>query len=104
MVTKQSLYSCTAVVGLVVSLAAWPATRPDAQQAPHVTVQIDSNDIGGGVTGKHGPGAGGWVIAGTTDPGTRFAQIVVTDDQKRYMIPDPPQTAYNGWGRGYGLG
>jgi len=47
MVTKKSLYSCTAVVGLVVSLAAWPATPPDAQQAPRVAVQIDSDDIGG---------------------------------------------------------
>src|SRR2546428_4508670 len=103
MVTKQSLYSCTAVVGLVVSLAAWPATRPDAQQAPHVTVQIDSNDIGGVVTGKHGREAGVWVIAETTDLGTRFAKIVVTDDQGRYVIPDLPQAAYNVWVRGYGL-
>ena len=103
MVTKKSLSSCTAVVGLVVSLAAWPATRPDAQQAPHVAVQIDSDDIGGVVTGKHGPEAGVWVIAETTDLGTRFAKIVVTDDQGRYVIPDLPQAAYNVWVRGYGL-
>jgi hypothetical protein len=94
MVTKKSLYSCTAVVGLVVSLAAWPATRPDAQQAPLVAVQIDNDDIGGVVTGRHGPEAGVWVIAETTDLGTRFAKIVVTDDQGRYVIPDLPQATY----------
>src|SRR2546425_10640970 len=103
MVTKQSLYSCTAVVGLVVSLAAWPATRPDAQQAPHVTVQIDSDDIGGVVTGKHGPEAGVWVIAETTELGTRFAKMAVTDDHGRYVIPDLPPATYRVWVRGYGL-
>jgi hypothetical protein len=53
-------------------------------------VQIDSDDIGGVVTGKHGPEAGVWVIAETTDLGTRFAKIVVTDDHGRYVIPDLP--------------
>src|SRR5437867_9935818 len=102
-VTKKSWSSCTAVVGLIVSLAAWPATRPDAQQVPPVAVQIDSDDIGGVVTGKRGPEAGVWVIAETTDLGTRFAKIAVTDDQGRYVIPDLPQATYNVWVRGYGL-
>ena len=103
MVTKRSLYSGAAVVGLVLLLAAWPATRPDAQQAPQVAVQIDNDDIGGVVTSKNGPEAGVWVIAETTDLGTRFAKMVVTDDQGRYVIPDLPQATYSLWVRGYGL-
>ena len=35
--------------------------------------------------------------------GTRFARIVVTDDQGRYVIPDLPDAAYRVWVRGYGL-
>src|SRR5216683_1277906 len=103
MVTKKSLYSCIAVVGLVVSLAAWPATQPDAQPATRAAVQIDQDDIGGVVTSKHGPEAGVWVIAETTELGTRFARMVVTDDHGRYVIPDLPPATYNVWVRGYGL-
>ncbi len=47
-------------------------------------VKIDSDDIGGVVTGPHGPEAGVWVIAETHDLPTRFAKMVVTDDQGRY--------------------
>ncbi len=36
------------------------------------------------------PEAGVWVIAETTDLPTKFARIVVTDDQGRYLIPDLP--------------
>ena len=68
--TKKLLYSGTAVVGLAVLFSAWPATRPYAQPAPPVAVQIDGDDIGGVVTSKNGPEAGVWVIAETTDLGT----------------------------------
>ena len=50
-----------------------------------------------------GPEAGVWVIAETTELPTKFAKIVVTDDQGRYLIPDLPQGNYNIWVRGYGL-
>src|SRR5712692_3013810 len=103
MVTHKVLYSGTAVVGLAVLLAAWPVTRPSAQPAPHVAVQIDNDDIGGVVTSKNGPEAGVWVIAETTDLGTRFAKMAVTDDQGRYVIPDLPPATYTVWVRGYGL-
>jgi len=103
MVTKTLLYAGIAVVGLAVLLAAWPATRPSAQQAPPAAVQIDNDDIGGVVTSKNGPEAGVWVIAETTELGTRFAKIAVTDDHGRYVIPDLPQATYNVWVRGYGL-
>src|SRR3954466_6951796 len=60
-------------------------------------------DIGGVVTGAKGPEAGVWVIAETNDLPTKFARIVVTDDQGRYGIPDLPKGRYEVWVRGYGL-
>jgi hypothetical protein len=103
MMTKQWLYSGTAAVGLAVLLAAWPAARPYAQPAQPVAVQIDNDDIGGVVTSKSGPEAGVWVIAETTDLGTRFAKMAVTDERGRYVIPDLPKATYYVWVRGYGL-
>ncbi len=72
----------------------------DAQQ---VGVQIDTDDIGGVVSGPNGPEAGVWVIAETRDLPTRFARSVVTDDQGRYVVPDLPRASYTLWARGYGL-
>ncbi|HXZ16707.1 MAG TPA: carboxypeptidase-like regulatory domain-containing protein [Roseiarcus sp.] len=66
-------------------------------------VEIDGDDIGGVVQSRVGPEAGVWVIAETTDLGTRFAKIVVTDEQGRYVIPDLPKARYRLWVRGYGL-
>src|SRR3989454_8205201 len=103
MVTRKVLYFGAAVLGLVALLAAWPVARPSAQQASPVAVQIDGDDIGGVVTSRNGPEAGVWVIAETTELGTRFAKIAVTDDHGRYVIPDLPQATYNVWVRGYGL-
>src|SRR3989442_9670530 len=103
MVKKNLVYLGIAVVGLAVLLAAWPAPRPSAQPAPQVAVQIDNDDIGGVVTSKHGPEAGVWVIAETTELGTRFAKMAVTDDRGRYVIPDLPPATYTLWVRGYGL-
>ena len=72
-----------------------------AQQA---AVAIDGDDIGGVVRGPAGPEAGVWVIAETTELPTKFAKIVVTDDQGRFVIPDlPPNVNYEVWVRGYGL-
>ena len=51
----------------------------------------------------NGPEAGVWVIAETTDLPTKFAKMVVTDDQGRYVIPDLPKAKYKVWVRGYGL-
>jgi hypothetical protein len=66
-------------------------------------VAIDGDDIGGTVTGPAGPEAGVWVIAETEDFDTRYAKIVVTDDQGRYVVPDLPPASYQVWVRGYGL-
>ena len=43
------------------------------------------------------------MIAETTDLPTKYAKIVVTDDQGRYVIPDLPKAKYKVWVRGYGL-
>jgi hypothetical protein len=67
------------------------------------SVEIGDDDIGGVVTGPDGPEAGVWVIAETHDLPTRFAKIVVTDDEGRYLIPDLPNANYDVWVRGYGL-
>ena len=74
-----------------------------AAQPGRSPVAIDANDIGGMVASAAGPEAGVWVIAETTDLPTKFARIVVTDDQGRYVLPDLPNATYSVWVRGYGL-
>src|SRR5262244_125730 len=101
--TTRVFHLAMLVVGVAVLLTAWPATRLSAQPAQPAAVQIDNDDIGGVVTSKNGPEAGVWVIAETTDLGTRFAKSVVTDERGRYVIPDLPKATYNVWVRGYGL-
>ena len=67
-------------------------------------VAIDNDDIGGTVKSPSGqPEAGVWVIAETNDLPTKYAKMVVTDDQGRYVIPDLPTANYQVWVRGYGL-
>src|SRR6202140_2009551 len=88
--------TCVAAAGLL-PLASLPAR---AQQA---AVAIDNDDIGGVVSGPNGPEAGVWVIAETTELPTKFAKIVVTDDQGRYVMPGLPRATYSVWVRGYGL-
>src|SRR4030088_3171871 len=80
-------------------LVAGPAAQLGAQQA----VSIGATDLGGVATGARGPEAGVWVIAETTDLPTKFAKIVVTDDQGRFVIPELPAGNYKIWSRGYGL-
>ena len=65
--------------------------------------QVGATDIGGVVTSAKGREAGVWVIAETTELPTKFARIVVTDDQGRYLIPDLPNAELQVWVRGYGL-
>src|SRR5215468_4874067 len=105
---KTALYASVAI-GLLA--AGFPATM-NAQQPPApparaaqqaAVVEIDGDDIGGVVTSRFGPEAGVWVIAETTELGTRFAKIVVTDERGRYVVPDLPKAHYRIWVRGYGL-
>jgi len=95
---------CASAAAIVLAAALAGAPAPvRAQQGGGTTVAIDGNDIGGTVTSAHGPEAGVWVIAETSDLPTRFAKIVVTDDQGRYVLPDLPDANYRVWVRGYGL-
>src|SRR5881628_979783 len=75
----------------------------EAQQKGGANVAIDSDDIGGVVTSSAGAEAGVWLIAETTDLPTKFARMVVTDDQGRFVLPDLPQASYQVFVRGYGL-
>src|SRR5256885_2815609 len=100
--TKRSLWLRLAAL-VVVVLGAGSIVKLGAQQPGGGAVPIDGDDIGGVVTGPSGPEAGVWVIAETTELPTRFARIVVTDDQGRYVVPDLPNAKYTVWARGYGL-
>src|SRR3989441_779852 len=94
------------VAVMAVALAAFwtvPRTRTPVHHAPDPAARVDSNAIGGVVTGPNGPEAGVWVIAETSELGTKFVKIVVTDDQGRYLLPDLPKATYRVWVRGYGL-
>lgn len=67
------------------------------------SAQTDDDNISGVVKGPNGAEAGVWVIAETHDLPTRYAKIVVTDDNGNYLIPDLPSANYEVWVRGYGL-
>src|SRR5499433_3825219 len=90
-----------AVTAIVVSSMTWLSAQQRGGAAARVA--IDPDDIGGVVTSSKGPEAGVWVVAETTETPTKFARIVVTDDQGRYVIPDLPQASYQVFVRGYGL-
>jgi hypothetical protein len=97
---KTKLYLSAAAIGMLLAMS--PAGL-NAQQSTPPGVSVGENDLGGAVTGPNGPEAGVWVIAETTDLPTKFAKIVVTDDQGRYVLPELPKANYNVWVRGYGL-
>lgn len=95
-VTETAVWLATA--GMLLTSPAWVGA-----QRPGGAVAIDADDIGGTVSGPKGPEAGVWVIAETTDLPTKFARIVATDDQGRYVVPDLPAASYQLFVRGYGL-
>ena len=99
MTIKGKLCVGVAAIALAGFLAG--ASRHLSAQTPAVTV--GASDLGGVVTSSKGPEAGVWVIAETTDLPTKFAKVVVTDDQGRYVVPDLPKAKYKVWVRGYGL-
>ena len=83
------------IVWMIVIGATARQTRDAIPRGPNV--------IAGTVTSSHGPAAGVWVIAQTHDLQAVFAQIVVTDERGRYVLPELPKATYNVWVRGYGL-
>src|SRR5213594_1956869 len=100
--TIRGMYFGLTAVGIVVLVTASVA-RLSAQQSTAEAVRIGDNDLGGVVTSTQGPEAGVWVIAETTDLPTKFAKIVVNDEQEHYVMPDLPKANYSIWVRGYGL-
>ena len=96
---KQHLSS--QLLGLILSGCLTAACSSDTSDP--VYFDFDADDIGGVVSSVNGAEAGVWVIAETTDLGTRFAKIVVTDDDGRFVVPDLPAAQYQVWVRGYGL-
>src|SRR5262249_21470759 len=96
---RQVLFSTAAAIAIAAMTVAGLAPAG----APQSGVQIDNDAIAGVVIGASGPEAGVWVIAETTELPTKYAKIVVTDDQGRYVIPDLPNANYQVWVRGYGL-
>ncbi len=102
MKTTKLFYLGLAAIGIIAFFAVSPV-HLSGQQKASPGVSIDNDDIGGVVTSAKGPEAGVWVIAETLDLPTRFAKMVVTDDQGRYVIPDLPKATYDIWVRGYGL-
>ena len=80
--------------GLAAVIAAFGAA-PNAQMA--------EGYISGVVESAHGPEAGVWVIAETEELETKFAKIVVTDNEGHFVLPQMPEATYDVWVRGYGL-
>jgi hypothetical protein len=93
----------TARAGLALLLALAGAPCVQAAQQGGLPTTLHPTELAGVVSSRLGPEAGVWVIAETSHLPTRFARIVVTDDQGRYLIPDLPGAVYQVWVRGYGL-
>ena len=78
MKTKRLLCPVVAAIGIALVMAV-STSGTLASQATGEAIRVDSDDIGGVVTGPKGPEAGVWVIAETTGLPTKFVKIVVTD-------------------------
>src|SRR5947199_3625952 len=90
-------------IAMVAMLLPFGLTAQQGAAQQPAAPAIDADDIGGVVASRFGPEAGVWVIAETTDLGTRFAKMAVTDERGRYVVPDLPKASYRVWVRGYGL-
>jgi len=101
--SKSRVLTVTLGLAAVAALASSFVFVPSYAQQPAADVAIDTDDIGGVVTGPNGPEAGVWVIAETTDLPVRYIKSVVTDDRGRFLVPDLPAANYQVWARGYGL-
>ena len=99
---KARIQFLSALMAGAVAFMAVTLVVSRAQQPAAAAVKVGKDSIGGVVTSSKGPEAGVWVIAETTDLGTRYSKTVVTDDQGRYVIPELPKANYTVWTRGYG--
>ncbi|MBZ5627017.1 MAG: carboxypeptidase-like regulatory domain-containing protein, partial [Acidobacteriia bacterium] len=103
MASKRWCWGLAAVAASALLGLLGVGSAPSLAQQNAAAIPIDADDIGGVVTSSAGPEAGVWVIAETNAFQTRYAKIVVTDDQGRYLLPDLPAADYTLWVRGYGL-
>src|SRR5258708_39644305 len=93
MTIKQALLAGTAISFATLAAGAPNAAR--AQQAAAVAAPaIDADDIGGIVTSRMGPESGVWVVAETTDLGTRFAKMAGNHEFGPLGVPRPAKGAY----------
>jgi hypothetical protein len=99
---KKARIQFLSVLAVGVTFLAVTLVVSKAQQPAGAAVKVNKDAIGGVVTSSKGPEAGVWVIAETTDLGTRYSKTVVTDDQGRFVIPELPKANYTVWTRGYG--
>jgi len=100
--TTRAIHIGVVAAGIAFFVAASLAQVSGQRDATGV-VSFGNSDIGGVVASANGLESGVWVIAETADLPTKFAKVVVTDDNGRYLIPDLPKANYNVWVRGYGL-
>ena len=98
--SKHRAATCGGLAIILLAACGGEAPEPVTGES---AIAMDDDDIAGVVRSAAGPEAGVWVIAETDDFDTRFARIVVTDDQGRYLVPDLPDASYQLWVRGYGL-
>ena len=96
-VTGGFVVATMASAGIIAGVVA----HPDAQQAR--AARRPQGFISGTVESSKGKEAGVWVIAETDELQTKFAKIVVTADDGRFVLPELPNATYNVWVRGYGL-
>ena len=101
--SPPNLFFPTMVRRTVALLVLVSVVEVTGQRPSPPSVSMDADDIGGVVASAAGPEAGVWVIAETSDLPTRFAKVVVTDEQGRFLVPDLPRATYDLWVRGYGL-
>jgi len=99
--TRRTGLIVAAALALSLAISALPGTGAAQQSAQ--AISIGETDLGGVVSGPNGPEAGVWVIAETTELPTKYAKMVVTDHEGRYVLPDLPRANYSVWVRGYGL-
>jgi hypothetical protein len=103
LISIQCLVLGFVLAGVAAAVTGVRQARSTEAQAEASQVQVDSDDIGGVVTGTKGAESGVWVIAETSDFPTKLRKIVVTDDHGRFLLPDLPKANYRIWVRGYGL-
>ncbi len=92
------------LIGIVLAgCGLWASVAIVRANGRAAAVATGASEIGGAVACAKGPEAGVWVIAETSDLGTKFRKIVVTDDRGQFLLPELPKANYKVWVRGYGL-